>query len=285
MAATISKHIVLHAHAIAWGHNKLLASLAVLIVESCPEVVVTFLTSTSMLPRIMSELERLNSSHSQVIRSRLHVLDISDAILDPRLPLAGFALAHAALQKGKAVTCRSSGKTIANLPAPTLGIIDVRPVLEELADTKDPFFSAHPSPWITLPRKRRSLWSGAYMRVEQYSGGVGLPNSLPCQADQPYNATLMIMSRNHQVGSELFSVRTGDNGVRLPYRYKDAPAPPCFTTEEAKEEIRALFKRIKDEEGVVVRKNFYMLAESMGKVWDAEGPAKVDFSAFWQRYV
>ncbi|KAJ3784842.1 hypothetical protein GGU10DRAFT_399990 [Lentinula aff. detonsa] len=96
MTATISKHIVLHAHAIAWGHNKPLASLAVLIVESFPEVVVTFLTSASMLPRIMSELERLDPSHSQVIGSRLHVLDISGAILDPRLPLAGFALAYAA---------------------------------------------------------------------------------------------------------------------------------------------------------------------------------------------
>ncbi|KAJ3985019.1 hypothetical protein F5890DRAFT_1553520 [Lentinula detonsa] len=117
MAASISKHIVLHAHAIAWGHNKPSASLAVLIVESCPEVVVTFLTSASMLPRIMMSTLSLQITIDCV-------LDISGAILDPRLPLAGFELADAALQKGEAVTCRSSGKTIANLPAPTLGIID-----------------------------------------------------------------------------------------------------------------------------------------------------------------
>ncbi|KAJ3797423.1 hypothetical protein GGU11DRAFT_825431 [Lentinula aff. detonsa] len=157
-------------------------------------------------------------------------------------------------------------------------LIYVWAVLEELVDTKTPCFFAHPSPWITLPSELETkitesvcgmelTWSPQEIILSHpvtgwfitHRGWNSIQEALvhriplifwPCQADQPYNATLM--SGNHQAGFDLFSVRTRDNGVRLPSRYKDAPAPPCFTTEEAKEEIRALFKRIKDEEGVVV---------------------------------
>ncbi|KAJ3743562.1 hypothetical protein DFH05DRAFT_1618923 [Lentinula detonsa] len=459
MAATINKHIVLHAHAIAWGHNKPSASLAVLIVESCPEMVVTFLTSASMLPRIMSELERRDPSHlAQAIRTRLHVLDISGAILDPRLPLAGFELADADLQKGKAAFVvpppftvyaieairviakgtpilawwtaparallpllgpssiggmanpsietldgraamkakifarkefepyRCTGEALSTIPglAPLfdyewfpqmtplsdltpiierIGCIYIREtdglictsssafepraiaaahkwyasigkewfslasltknietsstknrvtaisdtiieflnrmqenfgdlvwdnflssesrdwaVLEEPVDTKTPFFFAHPSPWITLPSELTNITeSGCGMELTWSPQEIILSH--------PVTIWFITHGGWNSIQEALVYRIPLDNGVRLPYRYKDAPAPPCFTTEENKEEIRALFKRIKDEEGVVVRKNFCMLAESMGKAWDAEGPAKVDFNAFLQRYV
>ncbi|KAF5387363.1 hypothetical protein D9757_005743 [Collybiopsis confluens] len=55
----------------------------------------------------------------------------------------------------------------------------------------------------------------------------------PYQADQPYNATLM--SRNHEVAFELFAVRTGNTGERVPYVFKDAPSDaPSFTPDGVK---------------------------------------------------
>lgn len=103
------------------------------------------------------------------------------------------------------------------------------------------------------------------------------------QADQPYNAT--IMSRNHKAAFELLMVRTGDDGVRLPYRYKDASTPPSFTSEGVKAELRTVLKHTRGEEGASIRKNFAVLADAMGNAWNEGGDTKVDFDNMMQKFV
>ncbi|KAJ3929919.1 MAG: hypothetical protein NXY57DRAFT_372860 [Lentinula lateritia] len=131
-----NKHVVLHAHATAWGiyiyliffkfyrpfahkrsfsvvgHSKPLTYLTVLILGSRSEVIITFLTSAAIFFKIKGQSERLHPTRYQAIQSRLNnsVLDVSGPIRNPRLPLMGFAPAYAALDNRKPPILLSSGK-------------------------------------------------------------------------------------------------------------------------------------------------------------------------------
>ncbi|KIK61794.1 glycosyltransferase family 1 protein [Collybiopsis luxurians FD-317 M1] len=184
-------------------------------------------------------------------------------------------------------------------------------VFEELIDSKTPFLFAHSSQFAVVPDdiKEKIAKSGLGMEMEwspqeiilshpatgwfiTHGGWNGIREALiyrvplifwPYQADQPYNATLM--SRNHKASFELLTVRTGENGMRLPYRYKDAPTPPSFTPEGVKAELRTILEQSRGEEGALIRKNFNIMADAMARTWNEGGPAKIDFEALLERYV
>ncbi|KAE9394729.1 UDP-Glycosyltransferase/glycogen phosphorylase [Gymnopus androsaceus JB14] len=184
-------------------------------------------------------------------------------------------------------------------------------VFDELIDSKTPFFFAHPSQFAVVPDeiKEKIAKSGCGMELGwspqetilshpatgwfiTHGGWNYIQESFvhrvplilwPIQADQPYNAT--IMSRNHKAAFELLMVRTGDDGVRLPYRYKDASTPPSFTSEGVKAELRTVLKHTRGEEGASIRKNFAVLADAMGNAWNEGGDTKVDFDNMMQKFV
>ncbi|KAJ4466121.1 hypothetical protein C8J55DRAFT_527457 [Lentinula edodes] len=130
-----NKHVVLHAHATAQrgtyiyliffkfyrpfahkrsfsvvGHSKPLTYLAVLILESRFEVIITFSTGVAMLFKIKGHSERLHPTRYQAIQSPLNVLDVSGPICNPRLPLMGFAPAYDALHNRERLILLPSGK-------------------------------------------------------------------------------------------------------------------------------------------------------------------------------
>jgi len=107
----------------------------------------------------------------------------------------------------------------------------------------------------------------------------------PFAGDQPYNAALM--SQVHKAGFEFINVRTGNDGMRLPYRYKDAPesARPTFTVEAVRAETRELLVKLKGDEGAVVRKNYERLGENVLTGWDKDGEARKNMKAFLEKFV
>ncbi|KIK61796.1 glycosyltransferase family 1 protein [Collybiopsis luxurians FD-317 M1] len=118
------KHILVHAHAVAWGHHKPLVAFVSRLLESRPETIVTYFATEPLFAKIKNELGRLDPAKYGAIKPRLNVIDISGPIPDPRIPPQGFAPAYAALYKSEAVTCLSTGETISGLSPPTLAIID-----------------------------------------------------------------------------------------------------------------------------------------------------------------
>ncbi|THV01911.1 UDP-Glycosyltransferase/glycogen phosphorylase [Dendrothele bispora CBS 962.96] len=108
----------------------------------------------------------------------------------------------------------------------------------------------------------------------------------PFAADQPHNAALM--SRTHRAGFELFNVRSGENGTKIPYVFKHEMSNysvPTFTLEASKAEIRDLITRLQGEEGSRVRENFERLADKYVRGWDKHGEARRNMEAFLARYV
>ena len=93
------------------------------------------------------------------------------------------------------------------------------------------------------------------------------------------------MTRNHKASFELLTVRTGDNGIRLPYRYKDTTTLPSFTPEGVRAELRVILEHARGEEGALIRKNFGAIADAMGRSWTKGGTANIDFEALLERYI
>ncbi|KAF9073099.1 hypothetical protein BDP27DRAFT_1289599 [Rhodocollybia butyracea] len=120
------KHVVVHAFAFAWGHNKPLCAFVTRILEAQPETVVTYLTGSHLYSKIIAELKRLPSDQYEALESRLNVIDISEPTSDNDMmkPLDLFAPTFTALYTSASVTCNTSGKTISGLSCPTLAIID-----------------------------------------------------------------------------------------------------------------------------------------------------------------
>jgi len=102
---------------------------------------------------------------------------------------------------------------------------------------------------------------------------------------QPYNAALM--SQVHKAGFELVNVRTGKDGMRLPYRYKGAPESdrPTFTVDAVRFETRELLAKPKGDEGTAVRKNYERLGENILSGWDKDGKATKNIEAFLEKFV
>jgi hypothetical protein len=94
------------------------------------------------------------------------------------------------------------------------------------------------------------------------------------------------MSRVHKAGFELFNMRTGERGQRIPYVFEAANLPaPTFTLEAFKKEVKDLITKLKTEEGRIVRKNLEGLAEKHLQSWNKDGEARNNLEAFLARFM
>ncbi|KAK7026043.1 hypothetical protein VNI00_015770 [Paramarasmius palmivorus] len=125
---TILKHHIFAHAAPAWGHNKPLIALAVLITEARPDVVVTVVTNQAVYPKAIRELMNLSGERRVSIRQRIHIIDVvgqTDELMFffPQVNAAFEGL----FKRSGTIKCMSSGQVVvaSNLPRPTLAIIDL----------------------------------------------------------------------------------------------------------------------------------------------------------------
>ncbi|KAJ3855119.1 hypothetical protein EV368DRAFT_62701 [Lentinula lateritia] len=118
------KNILFHALA-AWGHNKPMAALAVIITRARPDIVITVITTGIIYPKFYNELKsKLSAEEYDLLSSRINIIDISGPLVDPFEPLHEFAPTYTAIWKSEPIACKSSGKTFSGLPRPVVAIID-----------------------------------------------------------------------------------------------------------------------------------------------------------------
>ncbi|KAK1233748.1 hypothetical protein PQX77_003079 [Marasmius sp. AFHP31] len=125
-APTFTKHIVGHAIA-AWGHNKPLITMAILIAEMRKDVAFTILTNVFVYPQIMGELAKLPQERLKAIEKQVNVLQVVPPNPNPFYPAVEVGTEFQKLFKQNGiVTCLASGKTIdsAYFPPPCVAIID-----------------------------------------------------------------------------------------------------------------------------------------------------------------
>ncbi|KAJ3972819.1 hypothetical protein EV361DRAFT_981749 [Lentinula raphanica] len=118
------KNILFHALP-AWGHNKPMAALAVIIARARPDIVITVITTGVIYPKFSKELKsKLTPEEYDLLSPRINVIDVSGPDINPFEPLGEFAPAYAALWKSEPIQCKSSGQTYSALPPPTVAIVD-----------------------------------------------------------------------------------------------------------------------------------------------------------------
>ncbi|KAF5372087.1 hypothetical protein D9758_004960 [Tetrapyrgos nigripes] len=103
--------------------------------------------------------------------------------------------------------------------------------------------------------------------------------------DQPYNS--LVISDNHKAGFELINVRTGENGTKPVYRFKDLPdsQQPTFTVDAVRDEVRGLLAKLKGAEGQEKRKNFQKLGAAFLEGWSKDGEARASMEKFLKKYI
>ncbi|KAF5345928.1 hypothetical protein D9758_011456 [Tetrapyrgos nigripes] len=187
-------------------------------------------------------------------------------------------------------------------------------VIEELIASETPLIWAHPAPFCQIPEDKLKLFqdnSEIALEVQwapqeavlshpatgwfiSHGGWNSIQEAMICRvpqilwpqtADQPQNAATLTLS--HKAGFELIEVRTGENGTRKPYRFKDSePAQlPTFTVEAVRREIREVLQKLKGEEGLLVRKNFERLSREVLTSWDENprGEARESMEMFLKK--
>ncbi|KAJ8090855.1 hypothetical protein PM082_024777 [Marasmius tenuissimus] len=123
---TFEKHIFGHAVG-AWGHNKPLITIAVLIAETRKDVVFTILTMPTMYPKIMGELAKLSQERFKAIERQINVLQVIPPNPDPFYYAVEIETEFRKLfDQSGTITCLNSGKTIdcAYFPPPSVAIVD-----------------------------------------------------------------------------------------------------------------------------------------------------------------
>ncbi|KAE9405261.1 UDP-Glycosyltransferase/glycogen phosphorylase [Gymnopus androsaceus JB14] len=105
----------------------------------------------------------------------------------------------------------------------------------------------------------------------------------PMSADQPINAATLTLI--HKAAFELIGVRAGTDGTKPLLRFKDTSYKPSFTVEGVKKEFELLLEKIKGEEGKLVRQNFEVLSDKVGKSWDDGEESKTDLDNFLAKFI
>ncbi|KAJ3744145.1 hypothetical protein DFH05DRAFT_1525159 [Lentinula detonsa] len=118
------KNILFHALP-AWGHNKPMAALAVIITRARPDIVITVITTGIIYPKFNNELKsKLSVEEYDLLSPRINIIDVSGPNVNPFEPLKEFAPAYTAIWSSESILCKSSGKTFTALPPPTVAILD-----------------------------------------------------------------------------------------------------------------------------------------------------------------
>ena len=105
----------------------------------------------------------------------------------------------------------------------------------------------------------------------------------PMSADQPINAATLTLI--HKAAFELIGVRAGTEGTKPLLRFKDTGYKPLFTVEGVKKEFELMLEKIKGEEGKLVRRNFEVLSDKVGKSWDDGEESKTDLDKFLAKFI
>ncbi|KAL0577516.1 hypothetical protein V5O48_004457 [Marasmius crinis-equi] len=123
---TFSKHIFCHS-IVAWGHNKPLITLAILIAEMRKDVAITIFTNVLMYPNIMGELAKLPQERFKAIERQINVLHVVQPNPNPFHHAVEIVPEFEKLFKQSGtITCLTSGKAIdaAYFPPPSVAIVD-----------------------------------------------------------------------------------------------------------------------------------------------------------------
>ncbi|THU84357.1 UDP-Glycosyltransferase/glycogen phosphorylase [Dendrothele bispora CBS 962.96] len=186
-------------------------------------------------------------------------------------------------------------------------------VMEEILASGTPLVWAHPSPLCQVPEDIQKMFQNSEIALEtqwapqeailshsatgwfiSHGGWNSTQEAMlyrvpqifyPQGVDQPQNAAKVQFI--HKSGFELIEVRTGEYGTRVPYRFKDADRKdlPTFTVEAVRREIRDILKKLKGEEGSMVRKNFEKMSKEFYGGWDEGGEARESLNAFLKKFV
>lgn len=89
----------------------------------------------------------------------------------------------------------------------------------------------------------------------------------------------------HKAAFELIEVRSGEKGTKPMLRFENTSYKPTFTVDAVKAEVVGLLKKIKGEEGKVVRSNFTKLSETMMKGWDEGEESRNELNEFYKKFV
>ncbi|KAL0577515.1 hypothetical protein V5O48_004456 [Marasmius crinis-equi] len=123
---TFRKHIFGHAVA-AWGHNKPLITLAILIAEARKDVAITIFTNAFIHPKMIGELAKLPQERLKGIERQINVLHVVRPNPNPFVPAVETIPEFEKLFKRSGIiTCLTSGKSIdaAYFPSPCVAIVD-----------------------------------------------------------------------------------------------------------------------------------------------------------------
>ncbi|KAF9257355.1 UDP-Glycosyltransferase/glycogen phosphorylase [Marasmius fiardii PR-910] len=181
-------------------------------------------------------------------------------------------------------------------------------IIDELIQARIPFLFAHGSPRAVVPEQvlskitssgvgKEVKWAPQDAVLKHPATGWFLTHGgwnscqeglkykvplifWPISADQPANAALITLK--HRAGLELICVRTGKNTTKRPYR---CDRKPSFTIDAVRDEFRQTLKKIKGEEGRVIRANAEKLSAEISRMWAKDGEAKVEIESFLNKYV
>ncbi|KAI3602206.1 glycosyltransferase family 1 protein [Moniliophthora roreri] len=181
-------------------------------------------------------------------------------------------------------------------------------VIEELIKNHTPFLLACASPSASLPEQVQDqiVQSGIGMSVDwapqdqvlkhpatgwfvTHAGWNSIQEGFryripmivwPFSADQPLNAALMV--EVHKTALELLEVRTGEMGLKKLHRLDRAP---LGTDQALRDEVQILLKKLKGNEGTLVRTNVERLGEEIKSIWTERGESRVELEQFLQKFI
>ncbi|ESK90158.1 hydroquinone glucosyltransferase [Moniliophthora roreri MCA 2997] len=270
-------HIFMHACA-AWGHNKPLITLAILIAEARPNVVQTILTNATMYPKLLGEINMLPSERLDAIKERIHILNVGgmtglrpSEVMDN--VVSGFQTLY---NKSGTVKCETSGKAIGgpDFPSPTFAIIDpfatyaIRGIRAVASPQEVPILS-----WFTSTAGAASRFSGP-------AELGGMPNFAISVDEEVKNSGRSF----DEVVDEFFNTTKGET-IRLPgyppiYDYEMTPQAVTMPGNAAV--LYALSKSTQEVEGTIGISTSALEGEairslkqhfkSIGKEWFSLGP-------------
>ena len=100
----------------------------------------------------------------------------------------------------------------------------------------------------------------------------------PFEYDQPLSA--MLISLVHDIGYELLQIRTGENGLKKPYRATSEEDHPKGTEDAWRAEMRKVLKLAFSEDGDRKRANMLRLRERIVAGWQEDGETMKELRSF-----
>ena len=100
----------------------------------------------------------------------------------------------------------------------------------------------------------------------------------PFEFDQPLNA--MLASLVHDIGYELLQIRSGENGLKKPYRVTSEEGYLEGTEDAWRAEMRRVLELAFSEDGKRKRANLLKMRERVIASWQEDGETTKEFRSF-----